>query len=244
MEVYLIIFFRIITIMLLLLFATLLIMGKRPIGELPVFDFLVLVVMGSIVGADIAEPQIAHLPTAFAIVVLAGLQRLISFFSLRHKKVRKLITFEPTVVVYNGKLIYGNIKRAHYSVDEILMLLREKEIFDIEKVEYGIIEANGKLSLLNKPQYEAATVQHLSQPYNTSSAAATVILEGQILSRNLKAMQSSEAEILAMLRQQGIGSEKEVFFASLSQQGTLTVSGYHEHGKDLFATKRSTADKP
>lgn len=145
-EVYLLVLFRIVTIMLLLLFSVLLIMGKRPIGELPVFDFLALVVIGAIVGADIADPKIEHMPTAFAIVVLAILQRIISFLMIHNKKVKRLFSFEPTIIIKNSKFIYKNIKNTHYTIDDILMLLREKEIFDISEIEYGIIEANGNLS--------------------------------------------------------------------------------------------------
>ncbi len=139
MDTYLLVFVRLVSIMALLLIATLFVMGKQPIGELPVFDFLVLIVMGSIVGADIADPDIEHLPTAFAVVVLACVQRLFSFLSMRFRKFRKIIAFEPTVILHNGKLIHRNIKRIHYSVDEILMLLRERSIFDIDAVEYGIL---------------------------------------------------------------------------------------------------------
>ncbi|MEW6523742.1 MAG: hypothetical protein AB1445_09280 [Bacillota bacterium] len=74
MATYGLIAFRLITIMALALAITLLIMGKRPIGELPVFDFLTIVVMGAVVGADIADPNIEHLPTAFTVVTLGFLQ--------------------------------------------------------------------------------------------------------------------------------------------------------------------------
>lgn len=63
---YLKIIFRISTILPLFLFITLL-TGRRKIGELPVFDFLVILILGSVVGADIADPEIEHLPTAFAV---------------------------------------------------------------------------------------------------------------------------------------------------------------------------------
>ncbi|MCS3600250.1 uncharacterized membrane protein YcaP (DUF421 family) [Bacillus sp. JUb91] len=36
-------------------------MGKRAIGELPIFDFLIIITLGAVVGADIADPSIKHL---------------------------------------------------------------------------------------------------------------------------------------------------------------------------------------
>ena len=69
MKDMLIIFVRILTILPLLLCITLF-MGKRAIGELPVFDFLIVIILGALVGADIADPDIKHLPTAIAIIFI------------------------------------------------------------------------------------------------------------------------------------------------------------------------------
>lgn len=234
MDIYLIIGFRIVTIMALLLAATLFVMGKRPIGELPVFDFLVLVVMGSIVGADIADPNVEHLPTAFAVVLLAALQRLVSFFVLKSRRFRKTVTFEPTVVVCGGRLVFANIRRIHYSVDEVLMMLRGKNVFDISLVEYGIIEANGKISVLKKPEYENVTAGDLELPYPPSGNAVTVVMEGHIQGRNLDAVAMREPELLAQLKQQGADLH-DVFFASVDCSGGLHISTYGEEAADVFS---------
>lgn len=57
-------------------------MGRRSIGELPVFDFLVILILGAVVGADIADPNIEHLHTAVAIVLIGGLQMLIAKWAI------------------------------------------------------------------------------------------------------------------------------------------------------------------
>lgn len=107
MATYGLIAFRLITIMALALAVTLLIMGKRPIGELPVFDFLTIVVMGAAVGADIADPNIEHLPTAFTVVTLGFLQLGVSRATLAWRRAGKWTTFEPVVVIQNGTRVPG-----------------------------------------------------------------------------------------------------------------------------------------
>lgn len=235
MDTYLIITLRLVTIMALLLAATLFVMGKRPIGELPVFDFLVLVVMGSIVGADIADPEIEHLPTGFAVLLLAAIQRLFSFVVVKSRRFRKTVTFEPTVVLYNGRLIRANIKRVHYSADEVLMLLREQQIFDISRIEYGIIEANGKLSVLHKPEHETATAGDLKLPTPNSNNAVTLVLDGRLQPRNLEAVAMGKPELMAQLRQRGVDL-RDVFHASVDSSGDLHISTYHESTRDVFAS--------
>lgn len=85
---------RIVTIFPLILLTTLY-MGKRSIGELPVFDFLVIISLGAVVGADIADPNIEHLHTSFAIVLIGIIQRTVSYLVIRSRKFGKWITFEP-----------------------------------------------------------------------------------------------------------------------------------------------------
>lgn len=228
MNEYLLIFLRLISIMPLLLFCTIYIMGKRPIGELPVFDFLSIIVIGAVVGADIADPSIKHLPTAFAVVILALLQKIISIISIKNKKIRDLINFEPTVVVYNRKFIYKNIKKINYTVDEVLMLLREKDIFDLDKVEYGIIEANGNLSVLKKSEYEEVTPKLMNIYTPENSIHTTVVFEGKMQKENLQKIDLTEKYILNKLKEVGYKNINEVFFASVDKSGNLNVSGYEQ----------------
>lgn len=228
MEVYATLLFRIISIMTLLLFSILFIMGKRPIGELPVFDFLAIVVIGSVVGADIADPRIEHLPTAFAVVILALIQKIISVLIIKNRKINRMVTFEPTIIIKNGKLIYENIKKITYSLDDILMMLREKDIFDISKVEYAIIEASGNISVLKKSEHDTVTLKDMNIPAPLSNAALTVILDGELQKENIKILNTTEEEILEKLKIQEFNSYEEVFYGAMDFQGNLNVSSYKE----------------
>ncbi|KZL92317.1 DUF421 domain-containing protein [Clostridium magnum] len=127
---------RIVTILPLMLVITLY-MGKRSIGELPVFDFLVIIILGAVVGADIADPEIEHIHTATAIILIGFFQRIVSKLKIKYRKFGHLITFEPTIVIQYGKFIVPNLTKIRYSIDNIFQMLREKEVFDISDVYYN-----------------------------------------------------------------------------------------------------------
>lgn len=228
MNDYLIVFIRIISIMTLLLFCTLAIMGKRPIGELPVFDFLSIIVIGAIVGADIADPEIKHSPTVFAVILLSLFQRLISFISIKSKKFRKLVNFEPTVVLFNGQLLHKNIERINYTVDEILMLLREKDIFDLDRAAYAIIEQNGNLSVLRKSQHESLTPKQMNIYTPENSLHTIIVSEGKLQVENLAKTEFAEIYINKKLREAGYKNIEEVFFASIDKNGVMNISPYKQ----------------
>jgi uncharacterized membrane protein YcaP (DUF421 family) len=223
MKDMLIILGRIVTIIPLLLFITIF-MGKRAIGELPVFDFIIVIILGAVVGADIANPDIKHLPTAVAIIALGIFQRIVVNWKLSNRKIGRLLTFEPTVVIHDGKLLDKNLKKIRYSIDNILQMLREKDIFDMNEVQTAVIEANGALSVLKKAQKNAVTREDMNIVKTTSSLSIPVIVEGTIYEDVLQNVDVNEAWLKQQLSNQGINDIENVFLATINRDLVLYVS--------------------
>jgi uncharacterized membrane protein YcaP (DUF421 family) len=221
-DLYLV-FGRIITILPLLLLITIF-MGKRAIGELPIFDFLIIVTLGAVVGADIADPNIHHFPTAVAIIFIGVFQRVVAKWKISNRKLGRLITFEPTVVVQDGKFLDRNLRKNRYSIDNILQLLREKDIFDLNEVETAILEANGSLSVLKKPNKKPVTPENLNIVNTNSIITFPVIMEGTVYTKVLLDFHLTEKWLHEQLMKQGITDLKNVFFASINHNLELHVS--------------------
>ncbi|WP_163539883.1 DUF421 domain-containing protein [Gracilibacillus sp. YIM 98692] len=217
------VFGRVITILPLLLFVTLF-MGKRAIGQLPVFDFIIILTLGSVTGADIADPNINHLPTAAAIIMIGILQRLVAKWKISNRKFGGWITFEPTVVIQDGKILNHNLKKVQYSIDNILLMLREKDVFDISEIKTAVVEANGALSVLKKPQKTTVTREDLNIANNTVSIAYPVIVDGQIYPNVLEKLLLDEAWLRQQLKNQGITHIEDIFFGSINEQHFLQIS--------------------
>lgn len=207
---------RVVTIFPLMLAVTLF-MGRRTIGEMPVFDFLIIIALGAVVGADIADPNIEHIPTIFVILLVALLQKLFSISAIRYRRFGKLISFEPIIIVYQGKLIHKNMKKIKYSVDNVLHMLREEQIFDLKDVHLCVVESNGRISVLEKtepPQPEAA----ISFP---------IIKEGKIEVAILSRLGISEAWVRQQLAQRQLALDS-VFLATVDQNKILSITLYEE----------------
>ncbi|WP_228547527.1 DUF421 domain-containing protein [Filobacillus milosensis] len=213
---------RVITILPLLLLVTIF-MGKRAIGELPIFDFLIIITLGSLVGADIADPSIEHLFTAVALVAVALLQRGAAKLKIMNRKIGRWITFEPTVVVQDGQLLNKNLKRIRYSIDNILQLLREKDIFDVAEVQTAIIESDGSLSVLKKSEKKALTLEDLGMSGGQPALALPVIMEGDINQNILRYFSLNEGWLEEQLEKRGIKFEN-VFFATVNHDLELHIS--------------------
>ncbi|WP_270181217.1 DUF421 domain-containing protein [Alkalihalobacillus sp. CinArs1] len=215
--------FRIATILPLML-AIGLYMGKRSIGELPVFDFLVVLVFGAVVGADIADPKIDHVHTVIAMIAIALLQKLIIKVKLKNPKLGKLFTFEPTVVMYQGTFLKKNMKRIQYSVDNILQMLREKDVFHTSDVELAIVEANGQLSVKLYPGKEGILREDMQIYKAGNDYEIPVILDGRVQRDLLERIGKTEQWLLNELHTTGKGDVSEIFYAGVTGQGELSVS--------------------
>ncbi|WP_185819684.1 DUF421 domain-containing protein [Salibacterium salarium] len=222
---------RVITILPLLLVMAIF-MGKRAIGELPIFDFLIVLTLGSVVGADIADPSIQHLHTAVAIVLIAVLQRLVAIIKLKNRDVGKYITFEPTIIIQNGTLLRENLEKIRYSIDNVLEALREKDVFDVNDVETAIIEANGSLSVLKKPHKNTVTLEDINIMNKTSSLAFPIIIEGRIQHSVLTKLNVNETWLKNQLKNQNI-DETNVFFASINRDMQLHISLKNQHEVEI-----------
>ncbi|MCA1320175.1 DUF421 domain-containing protein [Bacillus tianshenii] len=213
---------RIVTIMPLMLLVTLF-MGKRSIGELPVFDFLVILTLGSVVGADIADPEIHHLPTVGAIIGIALLQKIIAWWKIKNRKVGGFLSFEPTLVIYEGQFHIHNMRKISYSIDNVLQMLRQKDVFRVEDVHFALVEANGDMSVKLKPEKEAVKVEHISGSPVRNAVEFPVIIDGLIQKEALHYKGLNEAWLREELLKQKIADVKEVFYAAVNEQNRLHV---------------------
>ncbi|WP_244151679.1 DUF421 domain-containing protein [Halobacillus dabanensis] len=220
---------RIVTILPLLLGVGLF-MGKRSIGELPVFDFLVVLVLGSVVGADIADPKINHVHTVTAIIAIALLQKFIVWMKLRNRTIGKVLTFEPTIVVFRGEMVEENISRIHYSVDNILQMLREQQVFVLNDVELALIEPNGQLSVKLKKEKESATREEMGVLYRGGGYDVPLILDGELQEDILFRMGRDQEWLQTVL---GNYKVSEVFYGALTNQGEFHFSLKGEKVGDL-----------
>jgi len=214
---------RIITVIPVLVVVALLVMGRRPIAELPVFDFLVLVLMGAIVGADLADPSVPHGPTVLAVVLLGLLQRVIASLSIRWRTLSRLVTFEPQVIIEDGRMLPRQMAKVHYGIDDVLMLLREQGVFDPAEVHTAVLEQNGRLSILRKADAAPATPKVLGVPVRPAVTSTSLVEEGNIREENLQRAGITRQELLAELEKRGLRLEAVFYASAVPGKGVYVV---------------------
>lgn len=198
------------TVMVTLLAAGLL-MGQRHVGELSVFDLLTGIAIGAVAGAGIVDTELPMMPVLTSILGLAGLHWVFTWAVKRWVPFGRATTFEPVVVIEDGKPLRSVMSKVQLTLSDLLPLLREKDVFDLREVKYAVLEPDGKLTVVKSSHPKAADLN------------PAVIVDGYVEEPVLHSMGWDRARLLAELGRQGHTDPESVFVATLSEAGDLYV---------------------
>ena len=189
------------------------IMGKRELSQLQVIDFIVSILMAELIAISIEN---INDPIYMALVPIIGLviiEIVLAKISLKSKKFNDVMSGKPSLIILNGKLNFKELVKCRYSLDNILLELRQKSIKSISDVEYAFLETNGKLSIFK---------------YNflktSSNYPMPVIIEGKIDNNTLKHLNKSKVWVLNELRKRKVKLE-DVFY-SFYKNNKLYIINY------------------
>lgn len=143
--------------------------GKRTLSKMNAFDFVVTVALGSTLATVILSKDVALLDGALAFFLLIFLQFCITWLSVRHKRVKQLITSDPTLLLYKGEVLHGALKKERVTLEELYVAARNNGLTDLQDI-YGIVlETTGTLSVLSeKPDGSPKTLSDVQNlPGNT-----------------------------------------------------------------------------
>ncbi len=123
------------------------IMGKKELSQLEVTDLIVSILMAELIAISIENIKEPIYLTILPIVVLVVLERILARISLKSRKFNLVMSGKPSLIIINGKLNFKELVKQRYSMDDLLLELRQKSIKSISDVEYAFLEPNGKLSI-------------------------------------------------------------------------------------------------
>ena len=192
-----------------LLILILRIMGKREVGELSIFDIVVFFLISELFSLAIDnETELSHL--LLPILLIVFLQLITSFLALKNQRFRKLIDGEPVFVIKDGKINQKELKKQRYSIDDLLLQLRDHNIDSLRNVKYAILETNGKLSIVC---------------YDNSNTLFPfpIIQDGMINIEYLAMINKDEDWLNSVLKENNIESYKNVFLFVLDNRGPYIV---------------------
>ena len=177
------------------------IMGKREIGQLGVIDLIVSILIAELVAISIEETENPIYLTIIPIAVLVILEVLFAYISIKSRKFRTIFDGKPSLIICNGKINYKEMVKQRYSLDDLLVSLRQQGIKELDMVEYAFLEPNGELSVFKYNLFKLK-----------SSYPMPLILDGSIQKGALKHIHKTEAWLKSELKNKNLTYE-DIFYA-------------------------------
>ena len=186
-------------------------MGKREIGQLGLLDLVVSLLIAEIGAISIEKFNDNIFYTIIPISILAGLEILFARLTMKFRKLGRFFEGKPTMLIQEGKVIYNNLVKERYSIDDLLSNLRQDSITSIEDVRYAILEPNGKLSIF---PYKLCKNELVPLP---------LIVEGKIQFTTLKMIGKNEMWLNKLLRENNL-NVKDIFYAIYKRKELYVIN--------------------
>lgn len=175
------------------------VMGKREVGQLGTFDLVVFILIAELVALAL-EHKDGFLINLVPVIILVLLQIVIAKISLKSVKFRNFVDGKPVIIIKKGIVNFKNMVEQRYTLDDLLLQLREKDVRSLDEVDYAILETNGKLSVFKKDDKDKKTYP------------LPIILDGKVEFDNLYAIGKTKTWLLDTLIEKGIKAD-DVFYA-------------------------------
>lgn len=160
-------------------------MGKKEIGQMQPFEFVI-----SLMIADIASTPLTDtgIPIFFGIIPILGLlfsYMVLSICNMSSVVLRGIICGRPEVLINKGKIVEKALIKERITINELQERLRVKDVFSIEDVEYAILETNGELSITFKPGKRNLTPEDMGIESKYVGISYDLVIDGKVSYENL-----------------------------------------------------------
>ncbi|MEG0775594.1 DUF421 domain-containing protein [Clostridium sp.] len=218
----------------LLIFAR--ILGKQQISQLDFFDYVLGITIGSIAATLTTDLSSRAWPHWVGLLTWAALGYLMEIITNKWIYIGKYIDGEPTVVIMNGKIMESALKKMKFRAADLLQMLRNKDVFDLNQVEYAIIEPNGQLSVLKKSEYQPLTPKDMNKKVPSASISRELVYNGVVFHQNLQEIGKDERWLMKELKKHDVKQLSEVFLVLIDENGVFYIDKYKDHIKNMIDT--------
>lgn len=203
-------------------------MGKRQIGDMQPGELVTTLLISEIAAIPLQDADQPILFGATAIFSLVALELVISLIAMKSFLFRKLLSGKSAVIIKNGRLDQTQMKKLRMTVLDLIELLRAQNVYDIDTVDYAVLETNGSLNVLLKPEEMPVTVKDLKLAADNKSLPLPIICDGKIINESISALETTKERIEKLLKKNKASAD-EVFLLSLDRLGNYTII---KKGKD------------
>lgn len=214
------------SVMIVVLFLTTKMLGKKQISHLTIYDYIIGITIGSI-AADIILTLDEKLFNGIIAIFLFGIIGFIlSIISIKSEYLHTCLNGKATILMEHGFFNYENLKKTKIPIYKFIEQARLKVYYDLNVLNYAILETNGEISFLPKEEYQTSTPIDFKTELKKGTKQTfcdEVIVDGQICYDKLDSFEKDEKWLKEELKKKKIHSVEDVVLATLNEKEKLKV---------------------
>jgi uncharacterized membrane protein YcaP (DUF421 family) len=198
------------------------IMGKRQLSEMQTSELVITLLISDIAVIPMSNTSQPLLSGIVPILILISLEIVFSVIMLKSGKFRKIVCGSPEMVIEDGKILQSQMRRLRMTTEDLCVQLRQQGIFSLEDVQYCIVETNGDVSVLEKPEKRTPSAEDMNITIPDSGIEAVVINDSRYLSNSIKLCNVTKEWIDNVLQENNI-SIKDVFIMTANKNKEYNI---------------------
>ena len=197
-------------------------MGKRQLGELQPSELVITILVSNIATLSLEDTAIPLLHGILPILVLVCLEVLISRITLHSFTIRRWISGSPRIIIRGGEIDQRMLRELRFSVDDLMTSLRTNGVFNLEEVQFAVVETNGTVSVQLRPDYQPARRGDVTITSPEPDPPQIIIGDGALRETALAAAGIRRDKLKAMLRERGLQLQ-DVFLMTADHSGHIHI---------------------
>ncbi|MBQ4516133.1 MAG: DUF421 domain-containing protein [Clostridia bacterium] len=218
-------------ILYILVVAALRLMGKRQIGQLQPSELVITMMISELASIPLENTGTPLINGVLPILTLIIAEATFSFLTLKSKKIRKIMSGSPTILISKGQVLEKEMERLRFNIDDLMEELRANGYSNLLDVEYAIIETTGMLSIIPKSNKRPVTPADLDITPEYEGLPFLLVADGIINQMALKSAGLNVDWLKERLKEFDITEIQDVFIASLDTSGNLFVQKKYKKDK-------------
>lgn len=198
-------------------------MGKRQLGELQPFEFVITLIVADLATLPMADTAIPLIHGVVPLITLLLIHFALSVLTRKSVFFRKVLSGKPVIIISPNGIDYDNLKKLNLNLNDVQESLRNLNYYNFEDVEYAIVETNGKITAIPKVSTTPVTKQDLQINSPENRLSIMLVSDGKILEENLKLAKVDIEFINNQIKKVGENNIKDILIIMLDNDGNMYI---------------------
>ncbi len=206
-------------------------MGKREIGQLQPFELVISIMIADLASAPMPEIGIPITNGIIPILGLLVMHLIISLLNMKSMRAREIICGKPRILIYRGKIDEKALIKERFTINELEERLRGKDVMSLSDVEYAILETNGEISVIQKPDKRNTKPEDFNINPEYEGIPYDLVIDGKVMYDNLKVLGRNYEWLKKEMKKFNIKPE-EALVATLDGSGNIFCQKKEKNNTD------------